>query len=676
MLAALRFAAGTAFLSVAVFGLMAAGVARPPVTATVAGIACWGIVLRRPRLQRPSMPRWTIAPFVLFTLFYLANALVPETEADPNIYHFLPAVEALRHGGFEREISFYAQLPHALELLYVVAFPFGGTVSGRLVHFAFLLASLPLIAAIGRRLNASPDASWAAALMYFASPIVGFTATAGFNDAALVFATLAVVEALLGHAPAWIAGASAGLCYAIKMTGGLAIPAGALYYAMRRQWRRALLFTAAATVITLPWILRNLWMTGNPVAPFFNRFFPNPYFSASFEAELARNLRSYGVTFVERFPELLWGYRLQGIIGPAFVVLPLALLFVKHRSQRVLLGCAGLLLIPWVLNAGTRFLMPALPFLCLALLAPLPSRAVQVLLLAHLVSALPPVIAAYAPHTLRLTRFPVAAALRLESEDGYLRRVSWDYRVARMVQDRTPAQARILDLHGVHAAHTVRNFAGWWQSPDGRLATSILEFARDPGRHRLRAIRADLPRRLVRSIRVRPDGDPGMPWSIVELSVWQGSLRVATRRTWSVEAGSNLLATRMAFDGNPATRWVGEDAAPLALDLGTPVELSSIRLLTADPARLAIDIQAPGEAWQRVPAILSTDSESPDLRREAARALWRLGFTHVVAPVGHTGIGLLGHNLVRFHEEWGLAIAGHLDTVFVFRIVNPGIEAP
>ena len=167
-------------------------------------------------------------------------------------------------------------------------------------------------------------------------------------------------------------GASAGFCYGVKMTGIIAVPIAMAFFLARRQWRSAFVCATAAMLTSSPWLIRNVVETGNPFAPFFNRWFPNPYFYVLTEQTLTAALRSYGIPFRERFSELLAGHRLHGIIGPTFMIAPLALLALRRRSGAVLVALALIFSLPWWMNAGARFLMPALPFLTLAICAAIP----------------------------------------------------------------------------------------------------------------------------------------------------------------------------------------------------------------------------------------------------------------------------------------------------------------
>ena len=56
-----------------------------------------------------------------------------------------------------------------------------------------------------------------------------------------------------------------------------------------------------------------------------------------------------------------------GIFGPVFLLVPLALLALRFKSGRRLLLAGLVFAMPAYLNVGTRFLIPAAPFLTLAL---------------------------------------------------------------------------------------------------------------------------------------------------------------------------------------------------------------------------------------------------------------------------------------------------------------------
>ena len=86
-----------------------------------------------------------------------------------------------------------------------------------------------------------------------------------------------------------------------------------------------------------------------------------------------------------------------GIFGPVFLLVPLGLLALRFKSGRRVLLAALVFALPAYLNTGTRFLIPAAPFLALALgmgLAEVPA-ALPVLALFHALVCWPPVLSTY-----------------------------------------------------------------------------------------------------------------------------------------------------------------------------------------------------------------------------------------------------------------------------------------
>src|SRR6202035_1082397 len=86
-----------------------------------------------------------------------------------------------------------------------------------------------------------------------------------------------------------------------------------------------------------------------------------------------------------------------GLIGPLFLLSPLALLALRFREGRQLL-LAGLIFgAPYLTNVGTRFLIPAVPFISLSLALALSGLEwlLLVLVAAHAISCWPNVVQRY-----------------------------------------------------------------------------------------------------------------------------------------------------------------------------------------------------------------------------------------------------------------------------------------
>src|ERR1035441_2423086 len=282
------------------------------------------------------IPRAAWIVFLPYGVWYLVNALAPETIADGITYHLGLPNEYLRLGGFPDHVTFFDLVPQGMEMLYTVAFAFGRHAAAKLVEFAFFLATLPLIFRVGRRLGATDLACLVAAVFYFCAPVAGITGSSSYNDAAGVFFMLAAFYLLLLADPRYLlpSGVLAGFCYAIKLPGLMAVAGAVLFVAAQRRWKPVLIVAAGAALMMAPWTLRALVLTGNPVAPLMNSVFPNAYFLIATERELAASLRSLGDVRAAQVPwELAFGDRLTGTFGPLLLALPIGLLALRRRDH-------------------------------------------------------------------------------------------------------------------------------------------------------------------------------------------------------------------------------------------------------------------------------------------------------------------------------------------------------
>jgi hypothetical protein len=610
----------------------------------------------------------------VFALVYIVNALAPETQADANVYHLNPAIEASHSGAFAREISFYERLPHATELLFVFAYAFGGVSAAKMLHLVFLFWTLPLIVSIGRKMGIPDPLPLIAAAMYFVTPVAGVSASSAFNDAALVFYLLATVRVLMAsNSLALLAGVFAGMCYAVKMNGGIAIAAGGLFLLATKQWRQVAPFAAGVAAVTLPWLLRNFAETGNPFAPFFNAVFPNPYFYAGTEERLAESLRSYGVPFQQRFWEIAAGSRLHGGIGPMFLLAPLTLIALRRRPVRWLWLWAAVFSAGWWLNAGARFLLPALPFLALAVAATFPFRIAAALLLVHAVLSWPWIIPAYSPRMWRIERFPWRTAVGYEPQLQYLARDSVEYQVARLVRDKTGPNARIFDFVGLHKAHLDRNILGPWQSAEGARLLAALELARTVRESPMLEWRAHFEPRVTTAVRIRKESASAANWSLNEVLLYNGD-RLANNPGWRLDASENRWDAPFAFDRFRTSLWgTLSRSGPrdfFLVEFGRAQMLDSVGAIipTAEyDSRIAIDLRSPDNSWVAVPATRYYAGQLR-LRLEAVRLLEGAGVTHIATESANEGIGALGRSLVNEADEWGLDVVTDYRRVYLLRI--------
>jgi hypothetical protein len=679
--ASITLGVGAAALSFAIFFLRLSGHAGPR------GMIALGIISTAPLIwlgvgavNWPRLPRVIAVIFIAYSVFYIVQAMAPETRSDANVYHLTPAVESMRSGGFGDQISFYERLPQGMENLFAMAYSVGGSSAAKLIHLALFLATFPLLIELGRWIGASIEISAIAATLYLCAPVAGVSGTSAMTDAALVFYTAATLLLLL----LWredrddrlllLAGLTAGFCYCCKITGILIPVFAGVYLITVRRWKPALLFSAAALSMMTPWIIRNAVEVGNPTAPLLNRYFPNPYFHIATEDLYSENLRSYGGVSLREVPlEItVGGAKLQGIVGPVFLLAPLALLALRYRTGRIVVACAVVLAVPWFLNMGTRFLMQSVPFVALAMAMAVPRAGAYALLLIQSVGAAPPLLEQYAQSYPEL--FPWRAALRIESEPDFMRRACWDYRIAKMVEANTQPGDRIFDLFGAQLALMDREVVGSYQTAAGDNLSTGFELALFQDRGTLYDQRAAFSEQPLRAIRIEQTASTRQIWSVHEIELFRGEQKVGNSRRWILDAWPNSWEAPLGLDQNLVSRWrTWEPAQPgmyYELVFDRPEALSGINVVgrnSENEPTIAISGQKADGGWVRFPAP-RTARPALNLQRSAVKMVRRAGLKYILTPTGKGGGGPIGVAMVNHLSDWGVEIAGQVDSVYLLRI--------
>ncbi len=678
----ITFAIGAAALSLLVFLLLCVGAANRWSFAALGAAAVAGsVALRRtPAVEAVKEPADRITRalaaiiIVAFGVFYAVNALAPETSPDGMTYHLGLVSEYARLGRFPNRVGFFEVIPQGIEMLFLFAFAFGRHSAAKVVEFAFLLATPALMLHIAHRLGLPDRAGIAAAVLYFAMPVTGVSSASSYNDAALVFFTLAAFYLLLREEYA-LAGVAAGFCYAIKFNGILALPLAAVYALSRRRMCAAITACVAGALVMTPWLLRNTLVAGNPLAPLFNAWFPNPNFHVASEHLLARMLSSYGgVTHAGAPLELAVGWRLQGLVGPLLLLVPVGLLALRRPAGRLLWVAAAALSLPWFWNIGARFLMPALPFAWLALAMALPRPGVWALMVAQAVLCWPAVVARYSPQAWRLNEWPWRAALRIETEAEYLSNRLDEYKIARMLNGCTPPGERVFALMSVASAYTERESLVFWHSATG---DRLLDALRNTGEWRdpLYDVAGQWPAEPLRAMRVQIQASAPVEWCVHELRVYNGEQQVRSG-AWILTSSANRWEVPLTMDGNLATRWRTWEPVRagmyMEIDFGAPTTVDGANMISHAPLRgLTFTYLGRGadSRWRTLDAAPAvTRRAAEDLRPAATRALVLAGFRYVLAPTENEGLAPLGAKMAAAPAAWNLETACEAGSVRLFRV--------
>jgi dolichyl-phosphate-mannose-protein mannosyltransferase len=684
----IRFGLGAAVLSHVILLLVLTGTLYSrPLTALLILLAL-PLLRLRPGRRWDTPDRYTLIAFgpvvIIYGVFYAVNALAPEIQPDAASYHLGLVREWHIHNGFPDRIGFYEALPQGLEMLFAAAFDIGGPSAAKLVHFAFLIGTVPLLFATGKLLGMERWQASVAAVLYCCSPVVGISGTCAYNDAALVFFTLGAFYLLLrwDSDRRWqlLAGAGllAGFCYSIKLTG-LLVPALVFAYVLfRRRPRAALLMAATASLMIAPWMIRNLVWTGNPLAPLFNTLFENPHFHIASEHFLSETLRSYsGIRWYEIPLELtLFGWKLQGLIGPVFLLAPLALLSLRHRTGWILVTVAALLCAPWILNHGARFVMPALVFVALAMAVALPRKPATALAIVHALLALPFAMDLYAsPNAWRLEELPLAAALRIEPEADYLPRAMWTYELAEMVSEHVPPTAQVFELFNAPSAYCDPSFIGPWHSAASDRMREALSIGAMTGSGIYSEFDARWETRELTAVRIRLAESNSAEWSIHEVR-FRGAA-ADDRTNWTISTWPNIWEAGLAADGNLITKWAAwEPPRPnmyLQVNFGAPAQLGGVTVIspTAENQReIEFLGRLPDGKWVRLadrPNVLL--HPAVNLHRSALGVLRANGVDYLLAPVSGSPFAGIGGSLVNEPGRWGVEIMDRRRDVYLVRIL-------
>jgi hypothetical protein len=665
-----QFVAGAAILNLAVFFLCCAQLAYPLVFAMLgAGILAVWIWQSKPHF--PKLTRQgnylLILVFIVYFLLYFFNSMAPEASPDGAGYHLGFVSRYLRDHGFHPITwNIYASLSEGAEMLFLFAFAFGKHSAAAMVHLAFLIALVWQMVAYSRRAG-FPVLGTCAALLVFASPLVGIDASSAYNDVALacvaftLFSLLQLWDAERSTRLLILVGFVAGFGYAVKYTAclGVLYAIGFVAWKSRRVGyalacpapiRAVAIVSACAAMMVLPWMIKNwLWLQ-NPFSPFFNHIFPNSYVTSSFETEFRHDLATYDLPSRWMIPwAVTTSGRLAGVLGPVFLLAPIALFSLRLREGRQLLLAAAVFGATYFSNIGARFLTAPLPFVALAMMLALGNgafgrTAALALALLHAAISWPPVVRKYAePGVWAIEkRIPFREALRLKPLQDYLQAHLVHFGIDQMIERTTTPGATVFSYQAVPEAYTSRRILTDYESAANHHDGLTLWTGFAPAWRPTLQVRFTFTRQPLRAIRVlqtkvvQTTSGSG-EWRIHELRAFDGAAPIPRDR-WRATANPSPWGIESAFDNNSVTFWkCGDKLRPgmyVEVDLSGVSEADSVVIETApnQPGmRLRLMGQDPAGQWKTLAGEPDISyAEAPELRRAAVQELKRRGVGYVL----------------------------------------------
>ncbi|HMC62895.1 MAG TPA: discoidin domain-containing protein, partial [Candidatus Solibacter sp.] len=464
-------------------------------------------------------------------------------------------------------------------------------------------------------------------------------------------------------------------------------------------WRGArlpglVLLTASAGVVVAPWIVRNWIWAGNPFAPFLNAWFPNPYYHAGMEKIYVDGLSHYeGIKHFWEIPLQLTmrGSLVAGVVGPAFLLAPLALLALRsrhgrqgcqqparqcqarQRHARWLLTAALVFAVPAYFNTGTRFLIPALPFVALAMglgLSQSPGVLWAVALF-HAAVSWPAVLSTYCDHwAWRIPSIPVNAALRREPEWPYILARVGDLNLKGRIEQAVPPGETIFSFAGRPEAYIDRDIVVQYESTLGNLVQDILQA---PDAHPPKHLQAFqfLPV-TARGVRVVNLAAAANFWTVAEMRIRSQGGELARTPGWRVSAWPNGWEAPLAFDNSYTTRWSTWQAmspgARLQAEFGKSETLDSV-WLECDPAREAkVQVEVLTERGRWVAITDTAEHSTVDLpsgiRRAASRDVKALGIRFLWI----NDSDFCAADMKNYSKFWGITLLAEANGTRFYRI--------
>ncbi|MBI4386431.1 MAG: glycosyltransferase family 39 protein [Elusimicrobia bacterium] len=245
--------------------------------------------------------------------FHLLGALLPPASFDELNYQLaLPKLYLLNHGFVSLRFHHLSFVPQNINLLYLLGLSTGNPSAAKMISYALGILLVATVYLLARRRLGTRASLWAAAL-FFLCPVIGNQFRVAGSDLGTGFfellgvywllrwiehrkssADLALSSLFWGLALGSKYSALPGFAAAFLLLLATAFRPGLFQMRTLRgvkavptphPWVVPVLFIVPATLLWSPWLLRNVWETGNPFAPLLGALIPsrNFYFAGAYK---------------------------------------------------------------------------------------------------------------------------------------------------------------------------------------------------------------------------------------------------------------------------------------------------------------------------------------------------------------------------------------------------------
>jgi len=348
-----------------------------------------------------------LAVFILVLYFFaIVIALTPPIAGDVLIHHLaIPKLWLMNGGFYETKWADFSYYPMNLNLLYMIPLYFKNDIVPNFIHMAFGIGTAWLIYIyLNSKFNSI--AALLGVLVFASTPIVLRMSTVAYVDLGLTFFTTGSVLAFIhwrtgGYKEIkWllISSIAMGLALGTKYNALIAwmFLSSAIVFLYARetgaQWRAiryGIVFFLISLIVFSPWLIKNLFLTGNPLYPLFAGLFNsgvnNIIPDGSIISVVPGNAKMgmfqlremlYGETFWEtllipiRFffqGQDYSGRYFDGVLNPIVIVLvPFAFMkksFYDHKLYFVFFSVFFVLAAFFLDQLYIRYILPVIPFL-------------------------------------------------------------------------------------------------------------------------------------------------------------------------------------------------------------------------------------------------------------------------------------------------------------------------
>ncbi|MFH1860982.1 MAG: glycosyltransferase family 39 protein [bacterium] len=323
----------------------------------------------------------------LFAIIFMGIILSiggPTILFDSLVYHLaIPDIYNRNHGIVNIPHLVFANYPLNTEMLFVLAIILGGDTFAQLIHPLFGILTGLSIYVMTRDYFGARGGLYSA-LIFFSMPSVIFTMTFTFNDLALTYYIILAVYAMIHwikqiHNICWLtlSGIFAGLAMGTKYSGIICFSillVTIIVTTKRLSLKELFIFSLAASLPVLPWLIKNFIFTGNPVYPFLYGIFGGVNWDGFDVQRFTQEMSHYGPSCLgiwrylslPMFITCDWGTG-DIPVGPIILLYLPFLFFIKNvdKTIKYLFSFCFLYFLFWVNTSMViRFLFPCVALLC------------------------------------------------------------------------------------------------------------------------------------------------------------------------------------------------------------------------------------------------------------------------------------------------------------------------